>query len=46
MAVKVKKGDPIWPYTDGQGWNVDNGKKPFAVSLEDSGPGLVECIVK
>ena len=46
MAVRVKKGDLIWPYVNGQGWNVSNGGKYFAVALEDGGPGLVECLVK
>jgi hypothetical protein len=46
VAGPVKKGDPIWPWSDGAGWNIDNGKQPFAFALEDGGPGLVECVIK
>jgi len=46
LAGPVKKGDPIWPYANGAGWNQDNGKQPFAFALEDGGPGLVECVIK
>jgi hypothetical protein len=46
VAGPVKKGDPIWPYMNGAGWNQDNGKQPFAFALEDGGPGLVECVIK
>ena len=46
VAGPVKKGDPIWPHTDGQGWNIDNGRAPFAFALEDGGPGLVECVIR
>jgi hypothetical protein len=46
VAGPVKKGDPIWPWANGTGWNVDNGKQPFAFALADGGPGLVECVIK
>jgi hypothetical protein len=41
----IVKGDPIWPYMDGKGHNVSNGREPFAIALE-SGSNIVECIVK
>jgi hypothetical protein len=41
----VVKGDPIWPWKDGKGCGVSNGKQPFAFALE-SGFNLVECVVK
>jgi hypothetical protein len=41
----VVKGDPIWPYKDGKGCTVSNGKQPFAIALE-SGFNIVECLVK
>jgi hypothetical protein len=46
VSGPIKKGDPIWPWSDGAGWNIDNGKQPFAFALEDGGPGLVECVIK
>jgi hypothetical protein len=46
VAGPVNKGDPIWPWANGTGWNVDNGKQPFAFALADGGPGLVECVIK
>jgi hypothetical protein len=41
----VVKGDPIWPYKDGKGCGVSNGKQPFAFALEN-GFDVVECLVK
>jgi hypothetical protein len=41
----VVKGDPIWPYKDGKGSAVSNGRQPFAFALE-SGFDVVECLVK
>jgi hypothetical protein len=41
----VVKGDPIWPFKDGKGCAVSNGKQPFAFALE-SGFDVVECLVK
>jgi hypothetical protein len=41
----VVKGDPIWPWKDGKGCGVSNGKQPFAFALEN-GFNLVECVVK
>jgi hypothetical protein len=41
----VVKGDPIWPFGDGKGTSVSNGRQPFAFALE-SGFGVVECLVK
>ena len=46
VAGPVKKGDPIWPWASGAGWNISNGREPFAFALETGGPGLVECIIK
>jgi hypothetical protein len=42
----VKKGDGLWPWPTGQGAAVDNGREPFAIALEDGGPGLVECMIR
>jgi hypothetical protein len=46
VAGPVKKGDAIWPWNKGTGWNINNGRQPFAFALEDGGPGLVECVIK
>ena len=42
----VRKGDPIWPATNGCGSTVSNGKEPFAFALADGENSLVECIVR
>jgi hypothetical protein len=46
VSGPVKKGDPIYPHPVGKGWNVSNGREPFAFALEDGGPGLVECVIR
>jgi hypothetical protein len=46
VSSPVKKGDALWPWPVGQGAAVDNGREPFAIALEDGGPGLVECMIR
>jgi hypothetical protein len=46
VSGPVKKGDPIYPHPVGKGWNVSNGREPFAFALENGGPGLVECVIR
>jgi hypothetical protein len=42
----VKKGDPIWPSSNGCGCGIDNGREPFAFALEDGEDRLVECVIR
>jgi hypothetical protein len=46
VNLPVKKGDALWPCPVGQGATVNNGREPFAIALEDGGPGLVECMIR
>ena len=42
----VKKGEPLWPATNGCASTISNGREPFAYALADGEDQLVECVIR